>query len=104
MRVVRSRLPIFFHRRLLLVVVAGVAASILLGARLAQLTLLEGSELRAEAERAIRRERFLPTLRGSILDRNGEVLAQDRASWSIAVPFDVISGEWAQARHQTRAC
>ena len=104
MRIVRSKLPIFFHRRLLLAVVAGLAASVLLGAQLVVLTVVDGAELREAAERAIQRERYLPTWRGSIIDRNGVVLAEDRASWSVALPFEVISGKRAQdlARRQAQ--
>lgn len=104
MQIVRSRLPILFHRRLLLVVAAALLPVVLLGGRLVQLTIVDGAALRAEAERAARRTRFLPTLRGTILDREGTVLAQDRASWSLGVPFEVISGSWAvdQALRQAR--
>jgi cell division protein FtsI/penicillin-binding protein 2 len=104
MQIVRSRLPIFFHRRLLLVVVVGLAPMVLLGARLTQLTVVEGAQLRSQAEKAARRTRYLPTLRGTILDRNGEVLAQDQASWSLGVPFEVIAGIWAvdQAEREAR--
>lgn len=96
MRVVRTKLPVFFHRRLLLIVVAGFGAFALLGAKLVDLTIWQGAELRAAAERAIIRQSYLPTWRGSITDRNGVVLAEDRASWEVALPFSVISGRWAK--------
>jgi cell division protein FtsI/penicillin-binding protein 2 len=77
---------------------------VLLGVRLAQLTVVEGAELRAKAEQAVRRTRYLPTLRGTIFDRQGEILAQDQASWSLGVPFEVIAGNWAvdQAEREAR--
>ena len=103
MRIVRSKLPVFFHRRLLLVLVAGFALSLLLGARLVQLTMIEGPGLRARAEQATRRTRYLPTWRGTILDRNGEILARDTASWSLAVPYEVIAGNWAVRQSEREA-
>ena len=96
MRIVRSRVPLFFYRRLMLIALVGVIASILLGARLIELTVIEGASLRSRAEDMIRREALLPTWRGSIVDRSGVVLAEDRASWSLAIPFPVLSGTWAR--------
>ena len=96
MRIVRSRVPLFFYRRLMLIALVGVIASILLGARLIELTVIEGASLRSRAEDMIRREALLPTWRGSIVDRSGAVLAEDRASWSLAIPFPVLSGTWAR--------
>jgi penicillin-binding protein 2 len=50
------------------------------------------------------RRTFLPTYRGRILDRYGRVLAEDRASYDVAVEYDVITGSWvrAKAREQAR--
>ena len=39
--------------------------------------------------------RLVPTTRGSILDRRGEVLAADRASWDVLLRYDAITGRWA---------
>ncbi|MEE2681364.1 MAG: penicillin-binding transpeptidase domain-containing protein [Planctomycetota bacterium] len=103
MRIVRSRVPLFFYRRLMLIALVGVVASLLLGARLVELTVLEGGALRARAEDMIRREALLPTWRGSIVDRSGAVLAEDRASWNLAIPFPVLSGAWAREQ-ATRQC
>ena len=80
----------------MLIALVGVAASVLLGARLIELTVIEGAALRSRAEEVIRREALLPTWRGSIVDRTGVVLAEDRASWSLAIPFPVLSGTWAR--------
>lgn len=79
----------------MLIALVGVVASILLGARLIELTVIEGAALRSRAEDVIRREALLPTWRGSILDRTGTILAEDRASWNLAIPFPVLSGTWA---------
>ncbi|MED5508146.1 MAG: hypothetical protein VX684_09940, partial [Planctomycetota bacterium] len=96
MRIVRTRIPLFFYRRLGLIAVVGLVASTLLGARLLELTVLDGAELRLRAERMIKRESLLPSWRGAIVDRTGVVLAEDRASWSLAVPFPVLTGRWAR--------
>ncbi|MBB48999.1 MAG: hypothetical protein CMJ33_10790 [Phycisphaerae bacterium] len=103
MHIVRSRFPLFFYRRLVLVVGIGVFAALLLGLRLVQLTVVEGEALRQAAERSIRRDQFLPTWRGSITDRNGLVLAEDRASWDLGLPFTVLSGRWANERATEQA-
>ncbi len=68
--------------------------------RLAQLTVFKGSSLRADAEQRLSREVWTPTVRGSILDRKGRVLAQDRPAYDIQLDYSVIDGSWAsrQAR------
>ena len=103
MHIVRSRFPLFFYRRLVLVVAIGLFAALLLAVRLVQLTVVEGEALRQAAEQSIRRDQFLPSWRGSITDRNGVVLAEDRASWDLAVPFAVLSGRWANDRATEQA-
>ena len=103
MHIVRSRFPLFFYRRLVLVVATGVFAATLLGIRLVQLTVFEGEALRQAAEESIRRDQFLPSWRGSIIDRNGLVLAEDRASWDLGIPFSVLSGRWANDRATEQA-
>ncbi len=100
----RHLIPSMFHRRLLLL--AGVALGVagVLTAQAARLT--TGSNhaaARADAERPLVRTQYIPTVRGRILDRNGLVLAEDVASWSVAVDFDVISGEWARTQAERAA-
>lgn len=85
-----------FHRRLALLLLLALTVFGALAARLAELTVVKGDELRAEAERALVTERWTPTQRGRILDAKGRVLAHDLASFDIAVDYDVISGEWAR--------
>ena len=57
----------------------------------------------AEAERRLYRERWIPTVRGRILDRQGRVLAQNRPSYEVAIDFEVLSGDWADRRAQEHA-
>lgn len=70
--------------------------------RLAQLTVIKGSSLRVDAEQRLSREVWTPTVRGSILDRKGRVLAQDRPAYDILLDYSVIDGTWA-ARQARRA-
>lgn len=87
-----------FHRRLIFI--AGIVALAMLVPiiRLADLNVRRGDAYRADAERRLRTERWLPTVRGRILDRKGVVLAEDRPSFQIAVDYEVITGAWADRR------
>lgn len=95
-RMFRRLLPSMFHRRLALLLVGFGVLCTGLGAQVARLTVFEHERHAAEAERKLVRQRWTPTLRGSILDRKGRVLAEDRASYAIAVDYAVLSGEWSQ--------
>lgn len=97
---IKSIIPSMFHRRLLLVLSLMLVAFIPLGVRLARLTLGRGEDLRAQAESRLTRSQQTPTVRGSIVDRKGRILAQDRPSYDIAVEYQVINGDWA--REQAR--
>ncbi|TVQ61395.1 MAG: hypothetical protein EA379_06385 [Phycisphaerales bacterium] len=98
-------LPSMFHRRLALLYALMVVAFLPIGAKLGWLTVVRGDELRAEAERALVRHRWTPTVRGHVLDRKGRVLAQDTPGFDIAVDYEVITEEWAlrQATADARA-
>lgn len=87
-------IPSMFHRRLVLLAMLGCGAFTLLFARTAKLTVAQGSELREEAELHLISSQWLPSARGSILDRKGRVLAQDRPSYSVCVSYPVITGDW----------
>lgn len=97
-----------FHRRLLLIGAVVVAGFALLSAQLTRLTVVRGEEMRREAEARLISERWIPTERGRILDREGRVLAVDRPSFDIAVEYNLINGSWAyseaanEARRQHR--
>lgn len=92
---IRKLIPSMFHRRLLLI--AGVMFLIVggLSAQMVRLSVVQSAEHRAEAEARLDRVRFLPTVRGKIIDRKGRVLAEDVPSDDVAVAYSVITGAWA---------
>lgn len=92
---IKHLFPSMFHRRLLLLAAAAGVAAAPLVFRLSSLTLVRGDELRAEAEAKLVRRQWTPTVRGSILDRKGRVLAHDRPSYDVLVSYPVITGDWA---------
>lgn len=55
-------------------------------------------EARGEAESKLRGQRIIQTLRGSIVDRNGVVLAQNKPGWDVAIHFDLLAGKWGYKR------
>lgn len=85
-----------FHRRLVLLGVVLCGALGVLVGRLAILTVVEGQGRLEKAESKLVRRTWAPTVRGRILDRKGRVLAMDRPSYSVAVSYDVLSGQWAE--------
>ena len=89
-----------FQRRvrllvLLLLVVLGIEFI-----QLARLSLFEGDELLAQAEARLVRRNYLPTYRGRLLDRNGRIIAEDRAASDIAIAYELLNGNWQ--RHKSR--
>ncbi len=87
-----------FRRRLALLMVAFLAAAGAMAAQMVRLGVANADQALAEAERRLSRERWIPTVRGRILDRNGRILAQNRPTYEVAIDYRVLSGEWA-ARH-----
>ncbi len=94
-------IPSMFHRRVLLLGVLVIGSFLLLTLRLGWMTLGEnGIRARGEAGKRLVRETWLPTVRGTIYDRKGRVLAGDRASYDIAVDYRVLAGKWVyEDRH-----
>jgi penicillin-binding protein 2 len=92
----KALFPSMFHRRLLLLLAMIVISLFPLIAQMGRLTVVRGDELRRDAEARLVRRNWTPAVRGSILDRKGRILAQDRPSYDIAVDFDVIDGGWAE--------
>jgi penicillin-binding protein 2 len=83
--------PTPIHGRLvLLLFLVGLMLAVLT-VRLATLSLARGGELRAQAEAVLLRERWIPAARGSIVDRKGRVLAQDRPMYNILATYDVLA-------------
>lgn len=96
-------IPSMFHRRLLLVIGVVAFGLLVLSARLWQLTIIRGAELREAADAQLIARRWIPTTRGRILDRKGRVLAQDRASYDVAVEYPMIDDSWAASRARSIA-
>ena len=87
-----------FIRRLLLLLAVVAAPMVALSMQLYRLTVVRGDELRAEAEQRLVRRQWTPTVRGTILDRKGRILAQERPSYDIAVDYQVLTGAWVRER------
>lgn len=86
---------ILFHRRILILVVIGLAILIVLVFQLGRLTLEQGKAKFEKAQGRLHATTFLPTWRGRIIDRKGRVIAEDVASKAISVDWDVITGDRA---------
>ncbi len=86
---------ILFHRRLLVLAAFCLVILLLLGVQLGRLTLVQGASQFEKAQGRLESTAFLPTWRGRIVDRNGLVLAQDVASYAVAIDWDVITGDRA---------
>lgn len=90
--------PSMFQRRLLLLAAMILLSMAVLVLKVGHLTVVKGSELKAQAEARLVRHQWTPTVRGQILDRKGRVLARDRASYDVALSYPMITGEWARER------
>lgn len=99
----RTLVPSMFHRRLLLLFAVVVVSVSAVGAQLIRLTIVQGDQRLADAERVLSTTRLLPTVRGTIYDSRGRLLAVDVPCNDIQVDFDVISGEWAYNKARRKA-
>lgn len=81
-----------FERRLkILLTVFGVFAIVILG-RLAQLQLVHGEYYRQRAIDALELPpKALPFIRGSILERSGEVLVSDEPAWDLTIDYSILN-------------
>jgi penicillin-binding protein 2 len=87
-----------FERRMLIV---GIVFAVVLGgmaARLFSLTVVMGSQQRALADSRLDRSTLLATVRGSIIDRKGRVLAKSVPSYDVAIFYPAINGAWVDTR------
>ncbi|MBI3269516.1 MAG: hypothetical protein HYZ53_10885 [Planctomycetes bacterium] len=71
------------RRRILVLVGLFLLPALVIEMRLFELQVLEGARFREEAERKVTTIELLPSMRGRILDRNGEILARDRRSFEV---------------------
>ncbi|MFM7051120.1 MAG: peptidoglycan D,D-transpeptidase FtsI family protein [Planctomycetota bacterium] len=87
-----------FERRMAALAVLGLLVVSAIALQLARLSLVEHERHRASVERYLTTTKLLPAPRGRILDRRGEVLAADRASWDVLLHYDAITGAWSSDR------
>lgn len=81
-----------FDRRLHVMFWTFVGATVVLVVRLGQLQVVQAGYYRQRAAEAVQlRTMDVPFVRGSILDRHGEVLAHDEACWDVTVDFRALA-------------
>jgi len=81
-----------FERRLRWLLGGFAVASLAIVTRLVQLQVVQGAYYQRRAAQALVLEpRQLPTVRGRILDRNGEVLVRDEPSWNVNVDYPALA-------------
>ncbi|MBI4716660.1 MAG: hypothetical protein HY763_02565 [Planctomycetes bacterium] len=86
-----------FERRLKVLLLAFAAMLLILLCRLIELQIVRGDYYRQTAERALMlRPRPLPFIRGSVLDRTGEVLVAEAPCWDLRLEYSVIAAEFAE--------
>ena len=71
------------HRRLKWVALVGIVAFVVLVGRLWQLQVMRGESYYEQTVSNVVKERFLPSVRGKILDRDGVPLADNRPAFNI---------------------
>ncbi len=81
------------HRRLRWVALVGIGAFMLLGGRLWQLQVMRGEGYFERTVSNVVKERFLPSVRGKILDKTGVALADNRPAFNIYVTPKGLSAE-----------
>jgi len=84
-----------FQRRLVLLSIALLVVFVGLLAQLWRLSVVEHAQRLERAMGRVKQNEFLPTLRGTIVDRHGRVLAEDAASYDVALHWSAINGDWA---------
>jgi len=89
------RAPSRFDRRIVALLALGAVVLLALGLQYLRLAVVEHSTHRANVERYLVTKRLLPAPRGRIVDRRGEVLSADRASWDVLIEYEAITGRWA---------
>ena len=86
-----------FEGRLKALLIVLVAATLVMVARLFELQIVRADHYRQRAERALLlRPKQLPFVRGSILDRTGEVLVRDEPCWDVKIDYSIIAADVEQ--------
>ncbi len=92
-----------FQRRLVLLSIALLVVFAGLLAQLWRLSVVEHADRLERAMGRVKQSEFLPTLRGTIVDRHGRVLAEDAASYDVAMHWSAINGDWAMQQATAEA-
>lgn len=92
-----------FKRRLVLLFCMMMLGVVVLMVQMFRLTVVQGELHRTEAESILSSKQLIDTIRGSIYDRKGRLLAEDRACYDVQVNYDVITGEWAYRKARRAA-
>lgn len=79
-----------------MIAAAFLAVCMPLAAQLIRLQVVDGAANLAEAEQALVRHEVLPTVRGTIRDRHGRILAVDRPVYALALEYTFIDGTWVE--------
>jgi len=87
-----------FDRRIVVLALVGIVCLSVIVLQLLRLGVVEHARHVANVEKHLVQRRLLPASRGRILDRRGEVLAADRASWDVLLEYDAIVGRWATSQ------
>ena len=75
----------FFKSRLFVLAVVMILLSVILLERLFSLQIINGEEYQKNYTLKIKREKVLPSTRGNIYDRNGELLAYNELAYSVTI-------------------
>ena len=96
-------MPQLQRRARWLVLFVGAVFLVLFG-RLWQLQVLHGESYHEGVIKNVVSERFLPSVRGKILDRDGEVLVDNRPAFNIYVTPALFDDQVAGRLAELRAC
>ncbi len=90
-------IPSMYHRRLALLALVMCLCALFPVAQMARLTLAQGEQSLAEAEKRLVTESWVEASRGRIVDCKGRELAIDRPSLDVSLSYDVVTGRWVDA-------
>lgn len=102
---VSATAPSMFARRLVVLGFAGAMGLSVLGIQALRLGMFRHDEAIRVSEERLLKTRWTSAVRGDIVDRKGRVLATDRPTYGVALPYSVINGDWAtvEGSRQARA-
>ena len=86
---------ILFHRRIILLTFTFVCVLAVLVLQTSRLMVMQGAQRLEKAQGRLHTTTYLPTWRGHIRDRKGRIIAEDVASYDVAVEWDYITGDRA---------